>query len=33
MISEKIRETTIGKSRICGGAFIASGEGISPRTP
>jgi len=29
---EIIRETTIGKRRISGSAFIASGEGIPPRT-
>jgi len=33
-IREMIREImrTIGKRRISGSAFIASGEGISPRT-
>jgi hypothetical protein len=31
-IREIKRETTIGKRRIWGSAFIASGEGISPRT-
>ena len=32
MIREIIRETTIGKRRICRSAFIASGQGISPST-
>jgi len=31
-MGEIIRETTIGKRRICGSAFIANGEGISQRT-
>jgi len=32
IIREILRETTIGQRRICGSAFIARGEGISPRT-
>jgi hypothetical protein len=31
-ISEIIRETTIGKRRISGSAFIAIGEGTPPNT-
>jgi hypothetical protein len=32
MTREIIRETTIGKRRISGSVFIASGEGTPPRT-
>jgi len=31
-LREIIRESMIGKRRICRSAFIASGEGISPST-
>jgi hypothetical protein len=32
IITEIMRETTIGKRRISGSSFVASGIGISPRT-